>query len=134
MENKVIRIILFDGVCNLCNGWVNFVICRDRSMRFRFASLQSDAGRCCLERLGLDVSEIDTVVFIENDRYWLKSTAVLKIISRLGGLWRLFYLFLVVPVNWRDAVYSWVAERRYRWFGKRAQCMIPDKDVMNRFL
>jgi len=127
-------VLLFDGECNLCNGAVQFVIKRDPDAVFRFASLQSDAGQALLERHDLPKEDFDTMVYLEGDEVWTKSTAALRIVRRLGGVWGLAYNFIVIPRPVRDAVYGVVVRNRYRWFGKRDECMVPSPDLRARFL
>lgn len=127
-------IILFDGVCNLCNGFVQFVIRQDRDQRFRFASLQSDQARELLQNQPGAAQALDSVVLIENGRYYRQSTAALRILRRLGGAWPLLYGLIVVPAFVRDRVYAWIASHRYRWFGQRDACMLPTPELKARFL
>ncbi len=127
-------IVLFDGVCNLCNGFVNFVIDRDPAGYFKFGALQSEAARPYLERFGLRPNYMDSIVLIENGRCYRDSTAALRILRRLKGLWPLLYGLIVVPRPLRDAVYHWIARHRYRWFGRREQCRVPTPDLLARFL
>lgn len=133
-QNK--KIILFDGVCNLCNGAVNFVIKRDRKGVFRFASLQGKAGKKLLEELHIDPEQTDSIILIEPEMaYYIKSEAALEIAKELGWPWKALTVFqLVLPGVFRDKVYDLVAANRYRWFGKSAQCMLPSPDVRSRFL
>lgn len=127
-------ILLFDGVCTLCNSLVGFVIRRDPKRMFRFASLQSDTGQRLLQQVKLPSSQLDTFVLIEGDRYYTKSTAALHLFKKLGWLWPLLYLLIIVPRPLRDMVYHWVARNRYKWFGKKDQCMIPTPEIQERFL
>jgi predicted DCC family thiol-disulfide oxidoreductase YuxK len=127
-------VLLFDGVCNLCNGSVQWLIAHDPAARFRFASLQSDAGRALLERHGLPLDAMDTVVLMEGERHWLKSDAAIETARRLGGVYRLAVLLRVVPRALRDAVYDWVARNRYARWGKRDECWVPTPELRARFL
>ncbi len=127
-------ILLFDGHCNLCNAWVNFIVKRDPSCRILFASLQSVAGRRLLEEHKIDSNYIDSLVFFEEDKVSVSSTAALRILSYLDG-WERHMIFLsVVPRPLRDIVYRFVAKNRYRWFGRREQCMVPTVKLSKRFL
>ena len=127
-------VVLFDGVCNLCNGAVNFIIDRDPDGYFRFAPLQSDTARAPLpEEIGPDEA-LDTIVLIEDGRTFVRSTAALRIARRLTGPWPLLYAFLAVPRPLRDAVYDWIASNRYDWFGRRDQCRVPTPELQSRFL
>jgi predicted DCC family thiol-disulfide oxidoreductase YuxK len=126
-------VVLFDGVCNLCNGAVQFIIRRDRGARFRFASLQSDTGR----RLLVDRPELyglDSIVLIENGQLYTQSSAALRIARRLDGPWRASGILLIAPRWLRDPVYRWIARNRYRWFGKQQSCMLPTAEMKGRFL
>jgi len=126
--------ILFDGVCNLCNGFVVFVIKRDPDAKFKFASLQSDEGEELQREFGMLQKEIKTMVLVDNDKYYLKSGAVLKILKELNGLWPILYYLIYIPRPIRDFVYDVVAKNRYRWFGRQDQCMVPTPDLKKRFL
>ena len=127
-------IVLFDGVCNLCNVAINFVIDRDPELVFRFASLQSSVGEELLARYDIDTNETDSIVLIEDARAYVKSTAALRIARRLGKLWPISYAFIIVPRPLRDVVYNGIAKRRYKWFGKREACRVPTPDERERFL
>jgi predicted DCC family thiol-disulfide oxidoreductase YuxK len=134
MHNLNENILLFDGVCNLCNGMVSFIITRDKKGKFKFSSLQSEAGRSWLERVGLSENEFDSFVLIKNENYYLKSTAALKTLRELGGIWKIFYVFIWVPRPLRDFLYDIIAKSRYKVFGKRNTCMIPTPEIEARFL
>ncbi len=127
-------VILFDGVCNLCNGVVQFVIRRDPRARFRFASLQSAAARDLLTRHGVADDLPDSVVLVANGRVRTKSAAALGVAGGLGLPWSLLGVFWLVPAFLRDAVYDWIARNRYRWFGRREECMVPTPALRERFL
>ncbi len=127
-------LILYDGVCRLCTGTVLFVIRRDRGKRFRFASMQSPLGRELLRRFGLPTDDLKTFVLVEADGHFTKSTAALRVARRLGGLWPAVSLLAVIPAPIRDGVYDWVARNRFRWFGKREHCLVPNSDVQDRFV
>lgn len=127
-------IILFDGVCNLCNSWVRFVIERDPRRRFRFATLQSAAGRRALAEHGVPQGPLDTMYLLSGSRVHRRSGAALRILRHLSGLWPLLALFWIVPWPVRDLVYGFVAKRRYRWFGKSETCMVPTPELLERFL
>ncbi|TGE22460.1 thiol-disulfide oxidoreductase DCC family protein [Hymenobacter aquaticus] len=128
--------ILFDGVCNLCNGFVQFIIRRDPAGRFRFASLQSEAGRALLAEHGLVLPATgpETVLLIDDKRVYSHSTAVLRVARHLGGAWPLLTVFQLVPAVLRDAAYRFVARNRYRWFGQREACWLPTPELKQRFL
>jgi predicted DCC family thiol-disulfide oxidoreductase YuxK len=127
-------VILFDGVCNLCNGTVNFIIDHDPQGYFRFAPLQSDVAREKLAGTAAADADLDTIVLVENGTAYVRSTAALRIARRLTGPWSLLSLFLVVPRPLRDVVYNWVAANRYDWFGRRDQCRLPTPELKERFL
>ncbi|MFG0275922.1 MAG: thiol-disulfide oxidoreductase DCC family protein [Phycisphaerales bacterium] len=127
-------ILLFDGVCNLCNASVNFVIDRDPKSRFRFASLQSDAAKRALQRAGVVDDLPDSVVLIDRTGVHTQSTAALRVARRLGPPWSLLAIFLIVPRAIRDPLYAWIARNRYRWFGRQTACRIPTPDLKDRFL
>ena len=117
-------VIFFDGHCRLCSGSVSFVIRRDRKNIFRFAPLQSGAGQSALEKLTGIQQSAGTIVYAEGEKVYTRSTAILKILKRMGGGWQLLYAFIVVPRFLRDPVYDFLARNRYKWFGRRDSCMI----------
>jgi predicted DCC family thiol-disulfide oxidoreductase YuxK len=127
------RIVLFDGVCNFCNGAVNFIIEHDPEKKFRFAPLQSAAGEELKTRYKIG-DDIDSIIYVENGEAYTHSTAGLKIARGLGGIWALGYVFIVVPRPSRDWAYRLFAKYRYALFGRRDMCMMPTPDVRERFL
>jgi predicted DCC family thiol-disulfide oxidoreductase YuxK len=129
-------VVLFDGVCNICSRTVNFIIDRDPKGKFRFASLQSEAGRRILEGFGHTVSPGDpeTIVVIDRSRVYQRSGALLRVARHMRGAWPLLTVFLFVPRSVRDALYRWAAARRYRWFGKSDTCRVPTQELRARFL
>ena len=126
--------ILFDGVCNLCNGFVRFVIDRDPAARFRFAALTSPAAARVLRQAGVTAPLPDSMILVEGGRAYFRSDAPLRIARGLRFPWPLLYAFAVVPRFFRDRVYDVIAGRRYRWFGRRETCMVPTPEVRTRFL
>lgn len=126
--------MLFDGVCNLCNGFVRFIIPRDPAGHFRFAALQSSAASRLLKGRSLGERAADTVILVDGDRIDTQSTAALRIARELRFPWNLAYAAIIVPRPLRDAVYAWVARHRYRWFGKRDVCLVPTPELRARFL
>jgi predicted DCC family thiol-disulfide oxidoreductase YuxK len=128
------EIILFDGVCNFCNSAVNFVIKRDRKSIIHFTPLQSNIGQQILKSHNLPIDKMESFIFIKKGKAYSKSTAALKVCKYLNGLWPLCYSFILIPKFIRDAVYNWIAKNRYKWFGKKKECMLPTADVRNRFL
>ncbi len=133
MSNNT-HILLFDGVCNLCNSAVRFVIKNDHQKRFRFASLQSDAGKRLLQSVGLPENHIHSIVYITGNNVYIKSDAALKAACQLKPPVKLLVILLIVPKFIRDAMYNWVAKNRYRWFGKKETCMIPTTELKSRFI
>ncbi len=132
-ENK--KIVLFDGVCNLCNNAIQRIIKHDKKDIFRFASLQSDFGKKLIEERGLDPEELDSIMLIEPGvAYYRKSTAALEISRDLSGGYSLLKNFLFLPENLRDGIYDFIASNRYKWFGKKEQCMIPTPELKSKFL
>ena len=127
-------IILFDGVCNLCNSSVQFIIRNDPKKLFLFASLQSDAASEILLQFPFKKMDLTSIVFIEDDQIYVESTAVLKITRKLKGGYSLLYGFIIIPRFIRDWVYQQLANNRYQWFGKKDQCMVPTADLKDRFL
>lgn len=127
-------VILFDGVCNFCNGAVNFIIARDRQGYFKFAPLQSEVGEKLLAENGINKIETDSVVLIEDGKVYTYSTAALKIARKLSGAWSWFYGFIVVPSFVRDVFYKLFAKYRYKMFGKKDACMLPTPEIRARFL
>ena len=128
------NIILFDGVCNLCNGTVNFVIDHDPKGTFKFSALQSDIGKNYIEKFAIDTAKTDSIILIEKDQAYIKSTAALRIAKKLSGAYPLLYGFIIIPTFIRNMVYNWIAKNRYKWFGKSDACRIPTPELTERFL
>ena len=131
--NSVERVVLFDGVCNLCSSSVQFIIAHNSKKNLRFASLQSDFGQAELRRYQL-LPEVRTIVLIKDGKAFTRSDAVLKICKDLNGLYPLLSLYEIVPRNLRDWIYNFIARNRYRWFGKKDQCWIPTPELQERFI
>jgi predicted DCC family thiol-disulfide oxidoreductase YuxK len=127
-------VVLFDGVCNLCNRSVLFVIDRDPHGHFAFAPLQSDEGQRLLAAYAPGETDLSSVVLVEGGRAYTRSTAALRIARRLTGLWPLLRVFFLVPRPLRDGVYDWIARNRYRWFGREDACRVPTPELRARFL
>jgi len=127
-------VVLFDGVCNLCSSSVIFIIKRDRGSKIKFASLQSEFGQEQMKRFKLPASLLNSVLLIKNGKLYQRSNAALEIASMLDGLWPLFFIFKIVPRFFRDIIYDWIAKNRYRWFGKKEECMIPTPEMRERFI
>ena len=127
-------IILFDGVCNLCHRSVQFVLPRDKKGVFRFASLQSPVGQALLKKYGLSDGQTDSFVLVEMGRVYTRSSAALRVVKKLKGLWPLLTVTWIVPRPLRDRVYDYVARHRYQWFGKEESCWLPTPEWKGRFL
>lgn len=127
-------IILFDGVCNLCNQAVQYVIRHDPTSKFRFATLQGATGISLLNRYKLSTNDLNSFVLIDKGQAFTRSTAALNVARKLSGITKLLYGFIIVPRLIRDFVYKVIANNRYRWFGKKESCMIPTPDLSSRFL
>lgn len=127
-------VVLFDGVCNLCNASVAFILKRDPKSYFRFASLQSETAAKLLESHHVSMAGQDSVLLVEGGRVYTKSAAALRIARRLRGLWPIFYGFILMPSWMRDPCYDFIARRRYRWFGRRESCLVPSPEWRDRFL
>ncbi|MCC6288665.1 MAG: thiol-disulfide oxidoreductase DCC family protein [Chitinophagaceae bacterium] len=128
------HIILFDGVCNLCNSSIQFVLKKDKKKQFYFTSLQSNAGQQLLKQYQLSPNKFDSFVLIENNKAYTRSTAALRVVKKLSGLWPLLYIFIIIPPFIRNTVYDWVARNRYKWFGKSESCMLPTPELNARFV
>ncbi len=131
-ENQ--SVILFDGVCNFCNYWVNFIIKHDKQAIFKFASLQSEAGKIMSLKYKIDPSKVDSVILIENNQAYIYSDAAIKIAYQLNSFKWIYFLGKMTPRIIRDFIYKFVAKNRYNWFGKKSSCMIPTPELKNRFL
>ena len=132
--NKEYKIILFDGVCNLCNGAVTFIIKRDKKNIFKFAALQSEVGQGLISKFNIDTKKVDSIILIDGEKHYEKSSAALHIAKHLSGAYPLLFGFMVVPKFIRNSVYDYVARNRYKWFGKKESCMIPSAELKRRFL
>jgi predicted DCC family thiol-disulfide oxidoreductase YuxK len=131
-KNKTV--ILFDGVCNLCNSAINFVIDKDTNNNFHFASLQSEFGQALLVHFGRDTNDFDSMIVFENGKIQTKSTAALRIAAGLSGAWKFLSIFKIVPTFLRNAVYNLIAKNRYSWFGKKNECRIPTLELKAKFI
>lgn len=133
--DKNIEIILFDGVCNLCNGAIQFIIKKDKKRVFRYTSLQSNLGKKLLAERNINPKEIDSIILIKSDKvYYTKSSAAIHISKKLYSITKLLTIFLIVPKFLRDPVYDYIAKNRYQWFGKKEACMIPTPELKSLFL
>ena len=129
--------ILFDGVCNLCNGFINFIIKTDKSSTLKFLPLQSQRAKSLLDEFpgnDLHIYDLTTVILIDNKKIYRQSDAVLRIASHLPYPWKVLKYFRVVPKRLRDLMYGFVARNRYKWFGQKPHCMVPSPDVLDRFI
>lgn len=134
-DSEIGDVILFDGVCNLCNASVDFVIRRDRKKRFQFAPLQSGIAKDLLKGRMIDPTKLDGIILVQRDgSVSQKSTAALKVAAHLGGLWPVLYVFIWLPRILRDTIYDFIAKYRYAWFGKKDTCRLPTSEERDRFL
>lgn len=127
-------IVLFDGICNFCSGSVLFIIKRDPVGYFSFVALQTDAGRVIMKENNLDPGKTDSIILIEKGKVYYRSNAALRIARKLRKGWPIFYIFIIIPPCIRNFFYDIVARNRYRWFGKRSACFVPDQDTRKRFI
>jgi predicted DCC family thiol-disulfide oxidoreductase YuxK len=127
------KVILFDGVCNLCNSFVNFVIRNDKKEVFKFAPIQSDFGEIALKKHRINSKDTDSIILIDDDNYYIKSSAALYIAKELSGAYPLLFCFMIVPKFIRNWIYDLVAKNRYKWFGKKVSCMIPTPELKDKF-
>ncbi|HEY8387788.1 MAG TPA: DCC1-like thiol-disulfide oxidoreductase family protein [Parasegetibacter sp.] len=134
MKENPDYLLLFDGVCNLCNGLVQFVIRNDKKGKFRFASLQSEYGQEVLKKFNLSSAEFDSFIYIRKNKAQIKSTASLYVLKDMGTLWPMLFIFIVIPRRLRDWIYSTIARNRYKLFGKKDECMLPRPEWRERFL
>lgn len=129
------KIVLFDGICNLCNGAIQFVIKRDKEDKFRFAALQSEIGRKLVAERGIDTSEVDSIILIDPGvAYYTKSEAALEIGTELKGYRTLSNILRLIPSSLSNIVYDFIAKNRYKWYGKKESCMIPTPELQAKFL
>ena len=129
------KIILFDGVCNLCDSAVQFIIKHDKKDVFRFVSLQSDLGQKIIKHIGIDTSKLDSIIFYDpNNGYYHKSQAIFKMAKYLGGIYSCLNIFSILPKGISNVVYDFIAKNRYKWFGKKESCLIPTTELQSKFL
>jgi predicted DCC family thiol-disulfide oxidoreductase YuxK len=134
MISNELNIILFDGICNFCNFWVDFIIKRDKDKIFKFASLQSDAGKRIAEKYLINKQDIESIILTKGEDYFIKSEAALEIVNELNSAWKIFYIFKVIPLPLRDFIYDLIAKNRYAIFGKKESCRVPATEEMSRFI
>lgn len=127
------KLILFDGECNFCDRSVQFIIKRDPKAYFKFSSIQSEIGQSLRKRNNIP-QQIDSLVLIDDNKWYCKSSAVLRVCRNLSGLWKICVFFLIVPRPIRDFFYEIIAKNRYKWFGKKDSCMLPASEIRDRFL
>jgi len=132
--NEEKKIVLFDGVCNLCSSGVQFIIKRDKKNQFLFSSLQSKTGQEYLKQFNLPVDDLNSFILIESNKLFTRSTAALRILKYLPNGWQIFYPFIILPKFIRDGVYKWISKNRYKWFGKKEECWIPTVELQSKFL
>ena len=134
MVKQEYPILLFDGVCNFCDNTVQFVIRKNKSENIHFAALQSSFGKEQIKKAGLPTNELKSLIFIENNQIYTRSTGALKLARHLDSLWKIAYIFIIIPKPIRDFFYNLFAKNRYKWFGEKDACMIPSKEVRSRFI
>lgn len=127
-------VVLFDGVCNFCNSSVNFIINHDKKNYFRYAAIQLEPGQALMKKFNLDPVNLSSFVLVEGEKYYTKTTAVLRVAKNLGFPWNLSYIFIVVPPFIRNISYNIIAKYRYKWFGKREACRVPTHKEREKFL
>ena len=127
-------VVFFDGVCNLCNGTVQFLLKIDKHQRLQFGSLQGETAKRILPTYQISTEKLSSIIFIHQNKVYTESTAVLEIFRIIGGFWTIFYIFRIIPAFIRNGIYKWVARNRYHWFGKRSSCRIPTLSERGRFL
>lgn len=127
-------IVLFDGLCNLCDRSVQFVLRRDHKKRFLFASLQGEKGQELLRQFKLPDNDFHSFILIEGEKVYTRSTGALRVLRQLGAGWKILYSLIIIPRFIRDGVYNWIARNRYKWLGKKEQCWVPTPELRERFL
>jgi predicted DCC family thiol-disulfide oxidoreductase YuxK len=132
--SKEKKIVLFDGVCNLCNAGVQLLIKHDKKNQFLFTSLQGKTGQEYLKQFNLPHDSFNSFLLVEEDKFYDRSTGVLRIMKHLGSVWQLAYVLIIVPKFIRDGIYNFIAKRRYRWFGKKEACWVPTPTLKEKFL
>lgn len=129
------KIILFDGVCNLCDSAVQFIIKHDEKDVFRFVSLQSDLGQEIIKYIGIDIKKVDSIILYEPGvAYYYKSAAAIRIAKYLGGIFYFAVIFKFLPTEFTNEIYDYIAKNRYKWFGKKESCLIPTEELKSKFL
>lgn len=132
--NHDTSIVLFDGICNFCNTSIYFIIKHDHKNYFKFATLQSEKAKALINNFNIAPSTNNSILLIEKDKIYYKSTAALRIAKKLNNGFSLLYVFMIVPAFLRNTVYDYVAKNRYKWFGKREVCMLPSAEIRSKFI
>ncbi|MBL0049971.1 MAG: DUF393 domain-containing protein [Bacteroidetes bacterium] len=128
------RIILFDGYCNLCSSSVQFIVRHDPNAKFKFCSLQSESAKKLIRQFAIPYQNLESIVLIEENKFYFKSDAALRITKQLKFPISMLTIFTLLPKFFRDGIYNWIAKNRYRWFGKKMECMLPDNSLLERFI
>jgi len=128
------RLVLFDGVCNFCNFWIQFALKHDKKGKLKFGSLQGTTAQQILPQYNIDPAVLTSVIFIEDGIAYRESTAALKVCKYLDGGWKLLYVLIIIPAFLRDGLYKWIGQNRYKWFGKQESCMLPTPEQRARFV
>jgi len=127
-------VIIFDGICNLCCGWIQYLIRKDKTMKFRFVSIQSETGQKLLNEVNENDKKMESIIYLKENLYFRESSAVLEILTDIGGIWKLVAVLKLIPKPIRDKIYRIIAKRRYSYFGKRTTCLLPTPENKKRFL
>jgi len=127
-------LVLFDGVCNFCNFWIQFALKHDKKGKLKFGSLQGTTAQQILPQYNIDPAVLTSVIFIEDGIAYRESTAALKVCKYLDGGWKLLYVLIIIPAFLRDGLYKWIGQNRYKWFGKQESCMLPTPEQRARFV
>jgi predicted DCC family thiol-disulfide oxidoreductase YuxK len=128
------KIVLFDGVCNLCSSSVLFILRRDKRNRFLFGSLQGKAGQEYIKKFNLPPDAYNSFMLVEGEKLYTRSTGALHMMKYLGGGWQLLYIFMIIPKFIRDGIYNVIAKNRYKWFGKKEECWLPTPELKEKFV
>ena len=132
--NEEKKIILFDGVCNLCSSSVQFIIRRDKKNQFLFGSLQGNAAQEFGKKFDIAFDVFNSFILIDQNKVYTHSSAALRVLKYLGNGWQLFYAFIIIPEFLRDGIYNFIAKKRYKWFGKKDACWVPSQELQGKFL